>query len=57
VAEQSALPGAVAAHERDPVAGLDAQVDAAEDCGAVGDLVPEALELERRGAATRTAAK
>jgi hypothetical protein len=44
VAEQCALAGAVAAHERHAFPGLEAEVDAAEDCRAVLDLVPEALD-------------
>ncbi len=47
VAQERRLAGAVAAHQRDALAGGDAQVDAAEDRRAVAQLVPDALQTER----------
>ena len=46
-AKQRALPGAVAAHERDALARVELQRDAAQDRGAVLDLVPQVLDSER----------
>ncbi len=43
VAQERRLAGAVAAHQRDALAGLDRQIDAAQDRRAVAQLVPHAL--------------
>ena len=45
--EHRALPGAVPAHQRDPLPGLEPQRDAAQDRGSVLDLVPHLLQHER----------
>ena len=49
--QERALARAVAAHQRDPLARLDPQVDAAQDRRAVAQLVPQPARLERRGCA------
>jgi hypothetical protein len=44
VPEEGRLASAVAAHERHALARFELEVDAAEDCGAVLDLVPQTLD-------------
>ena len=51
VAQQRRLAGAVAAHQRDALAGLQAQRDAAQDRRAVAQLVPHASHAQRRARA------
>ena len=51
VSQQRRLAGAVSAHQRDRLPRRDAQIDAAQDRRPVAQLVPDALQLERRRAA------
>ena len=54
VTQERGLTCAVAAHQRDGLAGMQGQLDATQDRRTVAQLVPNAAHLQRRGGLART---